>query len=314
MNILFRADSSSTIGLGHIMRDLVLASQYKDANIVFATQDLNGNINEKIKESGHTVEILQSNALEEVVSLIARYSIDLVVIDHYDINDEYERQLKEKTGVRILSFDDTYQKHYCDILLNHNLSAKKEKYLNLVPADCELRCGSKFTLIRDEFKEAVIKNRHINNTAKLIVFVAMGGSDSQNINMKILKVLTKFKNIYIHLVTSSSNTNVKRLHQYISNKKNIKLHINSKDMAYLMNKAHIAIISPSVIAAEVIYMRLPFIAIKTADNQNDIYRFFHAKRLLTLNTFNATKLISLVEKLATPKQYNQIKNRIQSFK
>ena len=45
MNILFRADSSSTIGTGHIMRDLVLATQYKDANITFVTQNLDGNIN-----------------------------------------------------------------------------------------------------------------------------------------------------------------------------------------------------------------------------------------------------------------------------
>ncbi len=49
-NILFRADSSSTIGTGHIMRDLVLAEQFEDAGIVFATRDLPGNINHKIKE------------------------------------------------------------------------------------------------------------------------------------------------------------------------------------------------------------------------------------------------------------------------
>ena len=43
-NILVRADSSSTIGTGHIMRDLVLASSYKNDNITFATLDLEGNI------------------------------------------------------------------------------------------------------------------------------------------------------------------------------------------------------------------------------------------------------------------------------
>ncbi|MFK5974975.1 MAG: hypothetical protein QM493_00580 [Sulfurovum sp.] len=42
-NILFRADSSSIIGTGHIMRDLVITTKYKDANIIFAVQDLNKN-------------------------------------------------------------------------------------------------------------------------------------------------------------------------------------------------------------------------------------------------------------------------------
>jgi len=37
--ILFRADSSSTIGTGHIMRDLVLAQKYakKGYKIIFGT-------------------------------------------------------------------------------------------------------------------------------------------------------------------------------------------------------------------------------------------------------------------------------------
>ncbi len=34
---------------------------------------------------------------------------------------------------------------------NHNISAKKEKYKDLVPKWCEIRCGEKFTLLRDEF-------------------------------------------------------------------------------------------------------------------------------------------------------------------
>ena len=57
MNILFRADSSSTIGTGHIMRDLVWAKQFDDACIIFAKQELSGNINHKIIEAGYKLEI-----------------------------------------------------------------------------------------------------------------------------------------------------------------------------------------------------------------------------------------------------------------
>jgi hypothetical protein len=59
MNILVRADSSSYIGTGHIMRDLVLAKQYKNENIIFATQDLVGNINHQIIETGYKIELLK---------------------------------------------------------------------------------------------------------------------------------------------------------------------------------------------------------------------------------------------------------------
>ncbi|HIP13650.1 MAG TPA: UDP-2,4-diacetamido-2,4,6-trideoxy-beta-L-altropyranose hydrolase, partial [Arcobacter sp.] len=82
-NILFRSDSSSIIGTGHIMRDLVLAEQFDDANIIFATQNLPGNINHKIEEKHYAIEILNSNDIEEVNKLIEKYNIDMIVIDHY---------------------------------------------------------------------------------------------------------------------------------------------------------------------------------------------------------------------------------------
>ena len=108
MNILFRADSSSTIGTGHIMRDLVLAKQYKESNILFATQNLQGNINHKVEEDSYRLIELSSNDIDEIVILIEKYSIDMIVIDHYGIDWQYEKTLKEKyPSLIILSFDDT---------------------------------------------------------------------------------------------------------------------------------------------------------------------------------------------------------------
>jgi len=106
-NILFRANSSSTLGVGHIMRDLVLASQFKDARVIFATEELPGNINEKIQEQNYLIEILNSNNLEELVLLIKKHSIDTVVIDHYAIDYDFEKALKRATGVIIFALDDT---------------------------------------------------------------------------------------------------------------------------------------------------------------------------------------------------------------
>jgi len=123
-NILFRADSSSKIGLGHIMRDLVLAKKFKDANITFACQNLDGNIIDKIP---YETVMLKSDDIEELIKLIKEKDIELLVIDHYDINHEDEKRIKEGTGVTVLSFDDTYEKHYCDIVLNHNIFADKKR-------------------------------------------------------------------------------------------------------------------------------------------------------------------------------------------
>ena len=290
MNILIRADSSSTIGTGHIMRDLVLASQYKNSNIIFATQELDGNINNKIVESGYKIEILKSDDIKELNNFIKKHNIDMIVIDYYGIDANYERMLKIKNKkLKIMVLDDTYEKHHCDILLNHNISADKKRYKNLVPRDCELRCGSKYTLLRDEFiKEKAKKSKNLKK--EKIIFIAMGGLDSINLNPKILKVLKEFKNLKVNLVTTTANQNLKELNKYVKNKSWIKLHINSNKIAKLMRKSDVAIVTPSVTLNEVYFMQIPFIAIQTASNQDDMYSFIKKKKYIILKKFNEKKL------------------------
>jgi len=281
--ILFRANSSSTIGTGHIMRDLVLAREYKKYNIIFVTQDLKGNINHKIKEAGYTIELIKDNSLVEFQKIVQKYKPFMVVIDNYDIDYTYEKELKAKNKtLKIMVFDDTYEKHHCDILLNHNISANKKKYKNLVPKNCKLRCGNKYTLIRDEF---------IQEKRKKTIFIAMGGADHSYINIKILKVLEQFNHIDINLVTTTANKNLDKLKKYTKNKKNITLHINSNKIAKLMKKSDFAIVTPSVTLHEILYMNIPFIAIKTADNQKDIYNYLKEKKFDVLKKLNQKKLV-----------------------
>ena len=298
MNILFRVDSSSTIGTGHVMRDLVLAKQYKKSNITFCVQDLSGNINHKIDEAGYTIEILKNNSLKELDKLIKKQNIDLIVFDHYGIDEKFERTIKRKNPyIKILSLDDTYEKHHCDILLNHNINANPKKYKDLVPKNCKLKCGSKYTLLRDEFYKEKKKKRKKKLKKEKTVFIAMGGADHSNINIKILTVVTKFKGLNINIVTTTANKNLKELKKYCKRYKQIKLHINSNKIAKLMIKSNFAIVTPSVTVNEVYFMKLPFIAIKTADNQKEIYSYLKKNKFLTMAKFDKNRLKLKVKKM-----------------
>jgi UDP-2,4-diacetamido-2,4,6-trideoxy-beta-L-altropyranose hydrolase/pseudaminic acid synthase len=286
-NILFRADSSSTIGTGHIMRDLVLASKYKDANIIFATQNLEGNINYKIIENNYKLEILNSNSIDELDSLIKKLDIDLLVIDHYDIDYTFEKKLKTKNpNLKILSFDDTYEKHYCDILLNHNISADKKKYKDLVPNFCELQCGADYTLLREEFYQ----EKNIQRDKIYDVLIAMGGADTANLNIPILKTIPQ--DLKVTVITTVANANLEALKEYIKDKKNITLFINSNEVAKIINQSRLAIITPSVTVNEVYFMGVDFMAIKTADNQEDMAEFLFDNNFVCLEKFNAKEMTS----------------------
>jgi UDP-2,4-diacetamido-2,4,6-trideoxy-beta-L-altropyranose hydrolase len=296
MTIIFRADSSSTIGTGHIMRDLVLAKQYKGGTIIFATQNLQGNLNSKILESGYSLEILDDNSLNDFQKVIDKYNPDLVVIDSYNIDYEFEKKLKtQNPKLKLLSFDDTYEKHYCDILLNHNISADKRKYKDLLPEYCELRCGVEYTLLRDEF---------IQQKKSKSIFLAMGGADHSNLNIDILKVLEDFKYIDVNLVTTTANQNLEELKEYTKDKYWIELHINSNRIAKLMRVSDFAIITPSVTLNEVFFMELPFIAIKTADNQEDMAQYLKNNKYRILEYFDSIKLDKMIKEYLKNKGTN----------
>lgn len=300
-NILFRADSSSTIGTGHIMRDLVLANQFHDTNIIFATQALPGNINYKIEENGYKIEILRSNDIEEIIGLIKRYDIDTIVIDHYGIDYTYEKILKEKTGVTLFVLDDTYERHHCDILLNHNIYADEQKYYGLVPEGCELRCGVHYTLLRDEFIQAKQKTKiHPPENHQINILIVMGGTDHSNINIEILKVLTSFTPLQMHLVTTTANLHLNELQEYAQNNTDVTLHINTDKISMLMHQADLAIVTPSVTLNEIFYMEVPFIAIKTAENQNEMYRYLLQNNYKVLEKFDAITLKNILTQLIVP--------------
>lgn len=274
MKVLFRCDSSSSIGLGHVMRDLVFAQNFKGEEVSFACQNLKGNINNKIPYPIHT---LKSNQPEELIKLINSLHIDLLIIDHYDINCEAERNIKENTTVKIECFDDDYREHFCDKIINHNISADKTKYKN--PDIVKIISP----LIRDEFKiEKPIKREKVYD-----LLIAMGGADSTNINIQILKTLPD--SLSIIFITTSANANLDELRHYVTCKKNISLHVDSKEVAKLINQSRLAIITPSVMVHEILFMDIPFLAIKTASNQDDIYAYLKQNKYPTLESWDETE-------------------------
>ena len=283
MRTLIRSDSSSTIGLGHIMRDLVFAKNL-EGEVIFACQNLEGNI---IASIPYEVKILKSNDVEELIELIQTLQITFLVIDHYGIDIAYERAIKEATQVEILSFDDTYKPHHCDILLNHNISANKKRYKDLVPPSCELRCGILYTLIRDEFREEKKQKRE-----KIYdLFIAMGGTDATNITLSILKTLPK--TLRICVLTTTANAHLKELQDYVVDFPTIALHINSNEVAKLLHQSHFAIVTPSVMVHEVLFMEVPFIAIKVAANQDDMFEYLHNQGYPVLKEWDASSFMQL---------------------
>ena len=109
------------------------------------------------------------------------------------------------------------------------------------------------------------------------------------------------KNIKVNIVSTNANKNLEKLKDYCKNKKWIDLHINSKQIAKLMIESHFTIVTPSVTVNEVYYLELPIIAIKTAENQIDMYEFLKKNKYQVLDKFKKEKLKKALKKLLKEK-------------
>jgi len=291
-NILIRVDSSYEIGFGHVMRDLVLTQKFLDDKVIFASQNLEGNLNSKILKEGFDLKVLNSNNVEELSFLIKREKIDMLIIDCYSIDYIFEKKLKEKhENLKVLSFDDTYEKHYCDILLNHNVYAKENLYEGLVPKACKLRCGSKYALIREEFKDEKGK---VYNNIKPFILISMGATDPSNTTCKTLALLQKL-DINIKVLTTKANINLSKLLSYEN--KTIKILVDCDKIARQINSSLFVICSPSVVCSEVMFLSKDFISIKTAQNQNMMHEYLKENNYVVLEKFDNKILMENIQKL-----------------
>ena len=207
-----------------------------------------------------------------------------MIVDHYDISFTDQKKIKDTYANLVLKvFDDTYERHYCDEIINHNLGSKKNRYI--------LESFTKVNLIEPLIRDEFYKAKKLN-LKKEGVFLSLGGSDSKNLTLKILKIL-KPLNIKINLATTSSNQNLKQLKRYINKNRWVKLFVDA-DVALVMAQSKKAIVTPSVMASEAIFMGLEIVAVQVVNNQAEIYKYLKQNRYKCIKMRDIKRLKCLV--------------------
>lgn len=292
--ILFRCDSSSTIGLGHVKRCLLLAKRLKQSNknlkILFSTLDLHGNINSEILRSGFSIYSLKDNSFENLDYYVKGLGIDFLIIDSYYIDDLFEEELKlNNPKLKILSFDDMLKPHKSDIVLNHGVQAKRINYKFLVPKKSKILCGSEYTLLRDEFFQ-----KYKTKVQKNSVAIILGGNDALNLSCKIAQDLSLINDKYkISVITTSANVNIQQL------KKNekIELFVDVDNIAQILSSKQLVICASGGTLFEVMALNKKFINIEVAKNQEVVTSFLEKKFIKTTIKAEVLSLKELEKKI-----------------
>lgn len=216
MQVVFRADASTDIGTGHVMRCLTLARALAEqgARCDFICRAHAGHLGDFIREQGFVVHVLplvpSPNALADGTAhahwlgasqaqdaqacepVLVALQPDWLVVDHYALDARWEKALAHAYGQLMVIDDLADRPHVASVLLDQTLGRDPADYQAHVPSDCTLLCGSPFALLRPEFaarRPGSLQRRSPSAFHQLLI--TMGGVDKDNATGRVLDALAK---------------------------------------------------------------------------------------------------------------------------
>ena len=300
MNVIIRADASTSIGSGHVMRCLTLAHRLKkekNAKVVFVMRDLPGNLIDVVEKQGfevlklspanqkyilngyglwltgpmegdaqQTIEVLQHYLQEHCFDVA-----DRLIVDSYALDEQWELMLRPYCREIMVIDDLANRRHDCDILLDQNFYLNKDaRYAGLVPEHCKMLLGPEHALLREEFYEAKKHLRKRDGTIKNIL-VFYGGSDLTNETEKSIKALVQLHDegysFTADIITGVSNSRREKIKNLCSKYRFLHYYCQVSNMAEFMNKADLMLGAGGSTTWERLYMELPALVTAVAENQ-----------------------------------------------
>ena len=286
--LFIRADASTTIGTGHVMRCLALAQEWQDhgGEVTFISHCESDALRQRlIDERMNFINISKpypdpsdlDHTLKELSAMSHQPSANCwLVIDGYHFDAAYQKTIKD-AGYKILWIDDYghASHYYADLVLNQNISADETFYVNREPYTT-LLLGTRYALLRREFKKWQDWQREIPETAKKVL-VTMGGGDPDNVTMKVVQALKQINisGLEAKIVIGPANPNMQILEREISDHTNLQLITNATNMPELIAWADIAVSAGGSTCWEMALLGLPNIMVYFADNQRPIAVTLH---------------------------------------
>jgi UDP-2,4-diacetamido-2,4,6-trideoxy-beta-L-altropyranose hydrolase len=298
--IIFRADGNRSIGLGHLSRCLAIAMVLKNQyRVDFSSLSIPESFKGLIISNGFGFFQLPNEIT--FLGLISGY--DFVVLDGYQFNEAFEKEILG-LGPKVILIDDLHnRKYYVDAIINHALGIETSAY-NTSPST-QLFLGTRFLMLRPEILEYKTQYAHLETSRKSI-FICMGGADPNNITLKVLKALQSLKEIsFVTIVLGESNPNIDKIRDYVNSNQNnltclLYQNLDVEGMVKAISSCEWSICPASTTAMEVCLIGKGLITGYTFENQkgilNGLTKYGCGLSIGDFNSVSISKLANLFEK------------------
>ncbi|MFT5163269.1 MAG: UDP-2,4-diacetamido-2,4,6-trideoxy-beta-L-altropyranose hydrolase [Alteromonadaceae bacterium] len=302
--VVFRADASADIGGGHVYRCLTLAAELvkslskMPSKIHFICREETGHLAKLIEQNGFTVSMLpatlpfnqtQDASLCREVLYQLDEMISWVIIDHYQLDTQWEAMISAQTPQLAVIDDLANRPHHCDLLFDQSLGRVTEHYQPWLTPRCKtIIVGATHALLRPQFIAArqTAQNTRANTQIIGSILIAMGATDPGNATQTVLEQLTVTfgkQAPTIHIVLAGIAKHLGQVKSQIKNRVansplDVKLHIDVTDMAGLLLQCDMAVAAAGTSLLERCCLGLPTVLVCLADNQAHIAKAAEASQ------------------------------------
>ena len=264
------------MGTGHVMRCLALAQAWQDAGgrAAFVSAECPPPLADRLRGEGAAViDIRAEPGGAEDARLTARRAeregARWISADGYHFGAEYQRALKA-AGSRLLFVDDeAHAGQYCaDLVLDQNGYACEDLYASREPWT-RLLLGTRYALVRREFRRWAGRRLEVPDVARRVL-VTMGGGDSANVTLKVLRGLELIRAdpMRVTVLVGGGNPHYGELNGFAKGSRHqVDLIEGTADVPDLMAEADLAVTGGGTTCLELALMGLPYIILVLADNQ-----------------------------------------------
>ena len=296
-------DASRKIGMGHLKRCITLSKVFPSKKTIFFTRSKN--LNRTLSKENISYYIIKSKV--KFIKLIKEKKIKIFI---FDVR-KFDNFLKD---IFFLNYN---TKHIFTVLIANSLKYIKGPKLVFFPVSVKKKpkkdkiyAGEKYVVLSKTTTRDKIKSLKR-------IMISMGGSDPQNITIKVLKILNKLNvkirlNIVIGKFSEIKTETIKKI--MTNNSIKYKLYINPKNLKKIMKLNDLLITNSGITKFEATQVKLPSIIIsndkETIGNQiafskkkTSIYfGYYKSKKILKLNSL----IYSLYK---NPKELVKMQNR-----
>jgi UDP-2,4-diacetamido-2,4,6-trideoxy-beta-L-altropyranose hydrolase len=262
---VLRADASSSIGVGHVMRSLSLGEALLDEGfgVELVSFELAPSLQSLATSCGiEVVELTCAPRSSKDAQFVLTRNADIVVVDGYEFSREFFVAL-ELSDTPFAVIDDNAETNAKSpkAVINQNPHASAPMYAHL-QGNPKLLLGLQFAMVRREVRGVAAMNLP---TREGEVFVAMGGADFLGLTAPIVEALAE-TGLQIRVAVGHANTQREQVQKLADQFGHVTL-IEQRDYVSSLASAHVAVLAAGSSLWEACAVGTPSIGLVVAENQ-----------------------------------------------